>query len=968
MIDRAYISQPATTAIQIALVSLLASWNIKPSAVVGHSSGEIGAAYAAGALTLNQCMQVSHHRGALAATLKEKNPERPGAMLAIGATPSKVRPMIKRFGSSHVVLACTNGPNLVTVSGDSHAIAEVQSIAEDEKLLNRRLKVDVAYHSPHMQDIAGEYLAAIKSIEPMRNSTVQFFSSVAGHQIDTADLTATYWVQNMTNPVQFVDGIQNMCGQAKGPKMLIEIGPHSTLQSPIQDILKNNPSWASDIRYLPSLVRNSDASVTTFSLASALHALGCRLSLSAINNPVRVPPPEPLHDLPSYPWNHAKKYWHESRLSLNHRLKRFPRNDLLGSLVDDMNESEPRWRNLIRLADIPWLNDHTVQGSVVFPATGYLSMALEATSQYNYMRNVMDTSISQYRFRNVKIARPMILSEEHGTEISFSMRAKEESRDQWMEFGVSSWTQERGWTEHCRGLASIDRSEPEVNPVNPVNGERHLAGRRLQHNRQVANFHSRCNKAVSREDVYARFSRAGFNYGPAFQNYRNGRASKGHAIGTITVPNTSKGMPYWFESPLLIHPAMFDACLHVIGVASSSGDMSGSELHVPTFFKQVTVARELSCTSGADFSVFATRYRSLCELDSDLHAGLFVTSTNDETKPLIQIQGFVGSLVPGQESTATAARDRGLCHRLQWQPCLDLLSREEFTRFFTQKVRTQLVLNQLEDLERAAFHFIRSAFRTLAESNMDIPKSHLGEYHRVLSQILEQGQHGTLTFQTPDWLDYSDVAKEVFLDGFATNETARMVQNMGLNLVSIMTGKTDPLSIMVPDNGLGNFYRDHEAIKEGNASSANMVAALAHQKPNMRILEIGAGTGASTTSILTALGRNFSHYDFTDISIGFFDTARKEQASWSDKMTYRKLDIEQDPIAQGFGFEEYDLIIAANVLHATAHMDTTMRNVRRLLRSGGKAVVGEITGQLSSNLLVFGTLPGEALPSVGTCV
>lgn len=902
-------------------------------------------------------MEVSYHRGALAAKLKDRRPERPGSMLAIGAPPAKVRPMIKRFGSSHVVLACHNSPSLVTVSGDSQAIAEIQSAAEDEKLLNRRLKVDVAYHSPHMHEIAEDYLAAIKSIEPKRNSGVQFFSSVTGRQMNTTDLTATYWVQNMTHPVQFVDGLQSMCMQAKGPEVLVEIGPHSTLKSPIQDILKSSPSGASDVRYLPSLIRNRDASSTTLSLASALHVLGCGLSLSAINNFGDIPSLKPLHDLPSYPWNHARKYWHESRLSLNHRLKQFPRNDLLGSLVDDMNESEPRWRNVLRLADIPWLADHTVQGSVVFPATGYLSMALEASSQYNHMRNIPSASISRFKFRSIKIARPMMLSEDHTTEISFTMRPQEATRDHWMEFAVSSWTQEGGWTEHCQGLASIDRNDTKVNPVN---GERYVTGQQDQHYGQVTEFHSKCNKVVSREDVYARFVRAGLNFGPTFQNFKDGRATIDHAVGTITVPDTSSTMPYSFESPLLIHPTTFDACLQVIEVANAGGDMSGSDLHVPTFFKQITIDNGLFCKSGAGFNVFATRHRPLCDLDSDLHASLFVTSANDETKPLIQIQGFVASLVPGQGSTSTASRSRGLCYRLQWQPCLDMLSRQEYTSIFTQQYSMQLVFKQLQNLEKAAFYYIRSAFQALAQSNVNIPKSHLAEYHRVLGQLLEQSQHGTLAFQTPDWLDYTDHSKAVFLDDFVSSETARMVRTIGENLVPIMTGKSDPLSMLVQDNGLSNFYRDHEGMKPLNTSCANIVATLAHQKPNMRILEIGAGTGATTTSMLLALGQEFSHYDFTDISIGFFDRAREEQAFWGEKMSYRKLDIEQDPVAQGFEFEGYDLVIAANVLHATAHMDTTMRNVRKLLRPGGKAVVAEITSQLLSSLLVFGTLPGES--------
>ena len=151
LINSPRISQPATTALQIALVSLLDSWNISPVSVVGHSSGEIAATYAAGALSLTYCMQLAYHRGVFAEALKDRRPDRPGAMLAIGTTPEKLRSMIHAIGSDHIVIACINGPSLVTVSRDADKICQLQSDVESEGLFNRRLKVDVAYHSPHMQ-------------------------------------------------------------------------------------------------------------------------------------------------------------------------------------------------------------------------------------------------------------------------------------------------------------------------------------------------------------------------------------------------------------------------------------------------------------------------------------------------------------------------------------------------------------------------------------------------------------------------------------------------------------------------------------------------------------------------------------------------------------------------------------------------------------------------------------------------
>lgn len=183
-IAQPFLSQPATTAVQIALVDLLSTWNIKPIAVVGHSSGEIAAAYAAGALSLADCMLIAYHRGSLAESLKEIRPDRPGAMLAIGASPAKVRPMLRRLGSADAVIACVNAPSLVTASGDERAITRLQVVAEHESLFNRRLKVDVAYHSPHMEEIATQYLESIRSVRPNAQTQVKFYSSVKGSLVD----------------------------------------------------------------------------------------------------------------------------------------------------------------------------------------------------------------------------------------------------------------------------------------------------------------------------------------------------------------------------------------------------------------------------------------------------------------------------------------------------------------------------------------------------------------------------------------------------------------------------------------------------------------------------------------------------------------------------------------------------------------------------------------------------------------
>ena len=881
-------------------------------------------------------------------------------MLAVGASPAKIKPMIKRLGSGQAVIACFNGPSLVTISGDVDAISELQTITEEEGLFNRRLKVDVAYHSPHMHDIAGDYLDAIKIIKPSENCGVQFHSSVLGRQIGTGELTSTYWVNNMTDPVQFVDGVQSMYSKGNGPDILIEIGPHSALEAPIKDIMKTSGSIP-NFRYFPSLVRNHDASLTTFSLASALHVLGCHLDFSAINDHRASRFPKPLDDLPPYPWNHSKRHWHESRLSVNHRLRRFPRGDLLGSLVDDFDENEPRWRNILRVVDIPWFTHHKVQGSLVFPATGYLAMALEAISQYGILHNNPATPATQYRLREVIISRPMVFSEDSPTEVSFAMRPREEgSREfskSWMIFAVKSWTSQNGWREHCHGLISLYQNDQ---APNPVNGERQRAVQQNQYKKIFDNLQMRCHSSVNPDDLYSSFSRAGLEFGPAFRNVIASQATTDHAIGTISIPNTSALMPHGAESRLLVHPVTFDACLQVLQIAYAEGDFSGSDLHVPTFFKEITVCNGLPNAPGDNLRVLASVRRPFGCVDSDIHADFLVMDAEDDTRVLIEIQGFVGSELPTQSVGGGLTGDRDLCYQMLWEPCLDLMTCDQYAGTFATHSIAPSTMRQMADLERAAYYYLDFALQALPDMPSDVPQTHLTDLHRVLCKLQVQVQQGDAPFQSSEWLSCSFDEKKQFLSRLASSDDCgRLLCSMGESLVSIFHGEVEPLSIMLTNNMLESYYRNNGFAKLGNDSCTDIVSKLAYQDPNMRIIELGAGTGFATMPVLRALGLRFAHYDFTDISTGFFERAKEEQQEWGDKIRYRKLDVEEDPVDQGFEPGTYDLVIASNVLHATANMSKTMRNVRQLLRPGGKAVITELTRQLLSNAVIFGTLPGK---------
>lgn len=396
------ISQPLNTAIQIMLVDLLRAAKVHFAAIVGHSGGEVAAAYAAGYLSARDALCVAYYRGMNCSLAESPNgKDIQGAMLAVGTTPEDAKQLCAEDGfAGRLSLAAVNSPSSVTISGDEDAVEELALVMEDEKKFNRRLKVDKAYHSKHMVPAAEPYLegikrAGVKSRVPSRSTaerTSTWFSSVFdGKVVDPAveDLSGSYWVENMVRPVLFAQAVTAALESGISFDAAIEIGPHPSLKSPatqnIQAILPNSP-----IPYTGALTRGGDA-VVAFSSAlgflwshlekGSVDMGSCQLGLSSIKGARDNDPKHPfslLTDLPSYHWNHDTKYWHESRRSRQMRLRPEAVHPLLGHPTPDCGPHMMRWKNVLKVSELQWLEGHSVQGQVVFPASGYVSTLLEA--------------------------------------------------------------------------------------------------------------------------------------------------------------------------------------------------------------------------------------------------------------------------------------------------------------------------------------------------------------------------------------------------------------------------------------------------------------------------------------------------------------------------------------------------------------------------------------------------------------
>ena len=377
LLDQPELSQPVCTALQIALLDLFSDWNLRPSVVVGHSSGEIAAAYATGAISRESAWKIAYYRGNVASWLSNSSQKRQG-MLAVALSQAEVTKYLESsaFKTSFLAVACINSPKSVTVAGNSAALDALKAQLDQESVFARRLKVNVAYHTEYMQNASGMYASLLGSIAiPKQSNSSEpiMISSVTGQRIESRELCdPQYWVRNMTSPVKFLDAISIVCTTAgAAPRKLrsrrsnmevdyfLEIGPHAALRGPIRETFHATRTNGI-LNYSSSLMRGQSAAISAVKAAGELFCAGAPTLISRVNSISSESNVKTLVDLPKYPFDHSKLYWQESRISKDFRFRDQPYHELLGNRAMDWNPSEARWRNILATNENPWMLDHKV--------------------------------------------------------------------------------------------------------------------------------------------------------------------------------------------------------------------------------------------------------------------------------------------------------------------------------------------------------------------------------------------------------------------------------------------------------------------------------------------------------------------------------------------------------------------------------------------------------------------------------
>ena len=532
------IIQPALFTIQAALAALWRSWGIEPQAVVGHSLGEVAAAYVAGALSLDDAVRIICHRSRLF-----KRTIGQGAMAAVELSIEEARRVL--VGSEdRVSIAVSNGPTSTVLSGDPAALAAILDQLQHRDIFCRMVKVDFASHSPQMEPLRADLLQALEGIQP-RAESVPIYSTVTGQVSHGSEFDPLYWARNMREPVLFSAAVQHL--MEDGHDIFLEISPHPTLLSSMQQGCHH---FGQEGAVLPSLRREEDEHAVLLGSLGALYTLGYPVDWNLI-----YPTAGRCVRLPFYPWQRERCWFEPSAGDTDSHRKQVSRSaagnhPLLGQHFKSAHPAETHfWETTLDKNSRPYLDDHRIQGGAVLPASAYVEMALAAAVEVFGAQSV---ALKDIEFRKALFLPEggthtiqMILSQAAEGAASFHIYSRPG--------GVVHSSE--SWMLHATGKVCLQQDNGIITPD---------AGQET-----LTEMRTRCAEKISGQDYYRRLRESGIHYGPFFQSIAQLWRNNGDVLGEVQVPEGPEAEFNGFQ----IHPAILDAGLQ----ASRGCGCSGSD-------------------------------------------------------------------------------------------------------------------------------------------------------------------------------------------------------------------------------------------------------------------------------------------------------------------------------------------------------------------------------------------------------
>jgi acyl transferase domain-containing protein len=926
LLDQTAYTQPALVAFEYALAELWQSWGVRPSAVIGHSVGEYTAAIVAGVFTLEDGLSLVAERGRLMQRLPAG-----GAMAAVFAAAATVESAI---AGSRVSIAAYNGPQHNVITGP---VGEVDAILADLTAAGtsaKRLNVSHAFHSSLLEPMLDDLEKAVGAVT-MRAPQLRLVTNLSASSTGNEILHPAYWRKQAREAVRFDDGIRHL--SELGCDVFIEIGPHPTLIGMAQGVVS-----IPDALWLPSLRKGRGEWSQLLDSVAKLYVVGARIDWKAFDRPYAYR----KVSLPTYAFD-RQRHWIDTTAARVRLAK--DTHPILGRQLRSPLREVQFERELIERS-LDFVMDHRVFGTAILPATGYIEAALAAGGL---------AGIETASLERIEIMSALVLGDDARTVQTILVPDGLGSDGDAADFEiVSQGAGDASWMTHARGrVVRGDAAPPE-----PID---------------LMAVRARCPEIISADEHYERLDAGGLAFGPSLRGVHEIRVGDGEVLAEVRLRAEA--------GDYRIHPALLDPCLQsLIWLARSSEDA-----YLPIAIERVELAnpptdrafaratlrsgRPGDETMTADVVVYdedgvflaAVRGLSLKRARRDALLGLARTKLADSLYGIEWRRAAGPAIEPAHLAelppTATlVAAANDISEHLASE--IDLAGHQRLIDAIDD-LSGEYVMAALETLGVA-----RTAGQRFTTESLDVVARH----RRLLDRLLVGlAADGVLRRDGEAWvvLEESDgVATETRWDRLARSfpegrgELA-LVKRAGEGLAAALRGTADPLELLFPggsSDDAEHMYRNSPFARYYNALAGEAVAAVARDvAPNavLRVLEIGGGTGGTTAHVLPRLPADRTEYTFTDISPMFVARAAEKFAEYGS-VSCRTLDIERDPQLQGFAAHHYDVIVAANVLHATSDLSRTFDHVARLLAPGGVLVLVEMTAAHRYIDITFGLTEG----------
>ncbi len=933
-IDRTDVAQPAIFAVQVALAELWNAWGVRAATVIGHSIGEVAAAYCAGILSLDDAVAVIFHRSRL-----QHSTAGDGRMLVVALSPDQARAAI-RDEADRVELAGVNSPHLVTLSGNRQPLERIAAQLERSGVFSRWLRIQYAFHSRRMDPIRDELLCALAGIQP-RRPKIPFVSTVTGTPIAGAPLDAAYWWDNVRRPVLFGPAVAEVI--RGGAETFLEVGPHPALESSLQECLADQGRAGAVFH---SLRRGADDSRELLGSLAAMHVRGVPLDWRAVSQSRG-----PRVRLPHYPWN-RESFWLESRDSAATRLAA-PAHPLLGQRVA---AALPTWEFTLDLHRLPYFRDHRLWDNVVFPAAGYAEIGLA-------LGRVLFAN-EPHAVEGLQITKALFAAADEPRTVQVVFHPDDKS------FGVYSSTEgTEPWELHAQGTLT------RVAPCDPPSVDLEAVRARLDEH-------------FDDERCRHEFAIRGYQFGETFQQIRNIWRRPGEALAEIAAPPAVADAVGHY----VFHPALQDACFQTfVGTRVAGAARPDDDLFLPQSVQRI-------CLYGERPPARLWAHARLTREDANsLVADIHVY--DGQGRRVADVLGFHLDRV---ERKHPADEGDDWCYRFEWEPRRLRGSGASGPCAFASTAEIAAAVgNALPDIaERhaldeyyrdyvprvgaAACHLIINAFVELGwkpEPDDTVEFARFADalgivepHRRVLRALLHDletngwlraaGPDRWKVVRTPRSSDLSVTLGAVAARYPRFSAEVELLDRVALNLADVLRGEIDPVTVIFPGGSqdlLERYYTEALAFP-AQLELVRVAVGRAIQtwpaRRALRVLEVGGGTGSLTRALLPVLPAGRTDYLFTDIGPAFLASAPKRFADcpWIE---YRMFDIEADPAGQGIVPGSFDLVVAANVVHATADLRGTLSRLRTCLADGGVLVLLEFVSRDLARLnMVFGLLKG----------